>query len=104
MCAAATEKLGLSVPEPLHRRMQAASRGKPRGALQDDYAVAFVKLLDTLDAGESVLFAVVRGPKRRVTVRLNEPLIQRLRAALAHLNLKVTDFACAAIERHHPQA
>jgi hypothetical protein len=104
MSAAASEKLGLVVPEPLHQRMQEASRGKPRGALQEDYAAAFIELLDALEGGETVVFAAVRGPKRRVTVRLNEPLILRLRIALANLNLKVTDFACAAIERHHPQA
>jgi hypothetical protein len=102
MCAAANAKLGLYVPAALHGRMLAASEGRPRGALQDDYAAAFGALLDALDAGEQVTFACVRGPKRRATVRLTEALSARLRLALERLNLKVTDFACAAIERRHP--
>lgn len=103
MCAAASTKLGLVVPGPLHARMVEASRGKPPGALQDDYAAAFTALLDGLDAGDEVVFVAVRGPKRRVTVRLTEGLSHRIRVALARRNLKITDFACAAVERHHPQ-
>jgi hypothetical protein len=104
MCAAASAKLGLFVPALLHARMLAANRDKARGAVQDDYAAAFAALLDALDAGEAVMFAAVRGAKRRVTVRLTEALEQRLRTAITHRNLKITDFACAAIDRHHPQS
>jgi hypothetical protein len=103
MCAPASTKLGLFVPGSLHLRMLDASRGKPRGAVQDDYAAAFAGLLDALDGGALVVFAAVRGPKRRVTVRLTEGLSHRIRHVLERRNLKITDFACAAIERHHPQ-
>jgi hypothetical protein len=78
-----------------------AKRGG-RGALQASYARAFSELLDALDSDRNQIFAVVRGPKRRVTVRLPEALAQRLRGRLPDLNLKITDFACAAIERHLP--
>lgn len=104
MCAAASTKLGLFVPRALHVRMLEASAGKPPGAVQDDYAAAFTGLLDALDAGADVVFAAVRGPKRRVTVRLPEGLSHRIRVVLERRNLKITDFACAAIERHHPQS
>jgi hypothetical protein len=104
MCAAASAKLGLFVPAALHARMQAAAAGKPRGALQDDYAAAFADLLDALDAGEPVVFAAVRGAKQRVSVRLTEALSARLRQALQRETLKITDFACAAIERRYPQS
>ena len=103
MCAAASTKLGLFVPGALHVRMLQASRGKPSGALQDDYAAALVALLDALDAGAEVIFVAVRGPKRRVTVRVTEGLNHRLRITLERRNLKITDFACAAIARHHPE-
>ena len=99
MCAAASVKLGLFVPADLHTRMLAANACRPRGAVQAAYANAFVDLLDALDGGEEILFAAVRGAKRRVTVRLTEALSHRLRIALERLNLKITDFACAAIER-----
>jgi hypothetical protein len=35
-----------------------------------------------------------------VTVRLSQALCDRLREALDGLNLKVTDFACTALDRH----
>jgi hypothetical protein len=38
-------------------------------------------------------------PKRRVTIRLSARLCERLRGRSASLNLKITDFACAAIVR-----
>ncbi len=80
-----------------------ANRDKPRGALQADYASAFVALLDALDGGDDVMFAAVRGPKRQVTIRLSTELCERLRGRSASLNLKITDFACAAIARSLPQ-
>jgi hypothetical protein len=96
-------KLGLFLPAGLHQRMVDANCNKPRGALQDAYAAAFAGLLDALDGGAKVVFAAVRGPKHRVTVRLSRALCARLRARSASLNLKITDFACAAIVRHLPQ-
>ena len=99
MCAAAHEKLGLVVPADLHDRMIASARDRPRGALQAEYAAALTDLLDCLDDGAPLIFAAVRGPKRRVTVRLSEALTLRLRTRLEVLNLKITDFACAAIAR-----
>jgi hypothetical protein len=36
-------------------------------------------------------------------VRVSRALCLRLRERLAHLNLKITDFACAAIVRSLPQ-
>jgi hypothetical protein len=95
-------KLGLFLPAALHDRMVDANRDKPRGALQAAYATAFVALLDALDAGDQMLFAAVRGPKRRVTIRLSAALCERLRGRSASLNLKITDFACAAIVRSLP--
>ena len=96
-------KLGLFLPAGLHQRMVDTNRDKPRGALQAAYAAAFAGLLDALDGGAEVVFAAVRGPKHRVTVRLSQPLCARLRARSASLNLKITDFACAAIVRSLPQ-
>ena len=93
-------KLGLSLPASLHARMIAACRGQPRGALQAAYGEAFRQLLDAVQAGDAVVFAAVRGPKVRVTVRLSRGLSDRLRAALNRLNLKVTDFACTALDHH----
>src|SRR5476649_1370710 len=93
-------KLGLYLPRSLHERMIAAAASVGRGALQAAYAKAFGDLLDALDKGFDLVFAAVRGPKRRVTVRLAETLCERLRRRLAALNLKITDFACAAVERH----
>ncbi len=82
MCAAAIVKLGLFLPAALHARMLTASQDRPRGAVQDDYAAAIEALLEALERGEAVTFACVRGPKRRVTVRLTEALALRLRVAL----------------------
>ena len=97
-------KLGLFLPAALHQQMVDVGRDKPRGALQVAYAAAFEALLDSLDGGAEVVFAAVRGPKRRVTVRLSFALCARLRAHSDRLNLKITDFACTAIVRslHHP--
>ena len=96
-------KLGLYLPPLLHGRMVDLVKGGGRGALQAAYAQAFSDLLDALDGEDTPVFAAVRGPKRRVTVRLPKALSLRLRARLPDLNLKVTDFACAALERHLPQ-
>ena len=76
---------------------------KPRGALQAAYGEAFRRLLDGVQAGDDVVFAAVRGPKVRVTVRLSQALCDRLREALGGLNLKVTDFACTALDRYLAQ-
>ena len=99
----ASFKLGLFVPASLHQQMVDACRHLPRGALQKAYIAAFAALLDDLDAGVEVVFAAVRGPKRRVMVRVSRALCLRLRERLARLNLKITDFACAAIVRSLPQ-
>ena len=96
-------KLGLFLPAGLHQQMVDATRHLPRGALQAAYIAAFAALLDSLDAGVEVVFAAVRGPKRRVMVRVSRALCLRLRERLARLNLKITDFACAAIVRSLPQ-
>jgi hypothetical protein len=93
-------KLGLSLPASLHERMVLSASGQPRGALQAAYGEALGRLLDAVEAGDGVVFAAVRGPKVRVTVRLSQDLCDRLREALARLNLKVTDFACTALDRY----
>jgi hypothetical protein len=93
-------KLGLYLPATLHGRMVAAVRGRPRGALQAAYDTAFREVLDLVESGAELVFAAVRGPKVRVTVRLCAALCARLRRALAGLNLKVTDFACTALGRY----
>jgi len=95
-------KLGLYLPAPQHARMVEAVLGAGRGALQAAYSQAFIDLLDALDAGLEQTFVVVRGPKRRVTVRLPSALCERIRSALTQRSLKITDFACAAIDRHLP--
>jgi len=88
----------------LHEQMAAMAAGSatgppPRGAIQLVYAQAFTGLLEDLDAGQPVVFAAVRGAKARVTLRLPEALCARIRARLGPLNLKLTDFACAAVQR-----
>ena len=93
-------KLGLYLPATLHDRMIATARGRPRGALQAAYDTALSELLDLLESGAEIVFAAVRGPKVRVTVRLSRALCERLRATLAGLNLKITDFACTALDRY----
>ncbi len=97
-------KLGLVLPVGLHEQMAALAGGPatgppPRGAIQLVYAQAFTALLEDLDAGQPVVFAAVRGAKARVTLRLPEDLCVRIRARLEPLNLKLTDFACAAVQR-----
>ncbi len=93
-------KLGLFLPAGLHQRD--GGRQSPHAQRRPASAptcAAFVALLDSLDAGVEAVFAAVRGPKRRVTVRASHALCLRLRERLARLNLKITDFACAAIVR-----
>ena len=97
-------KLGLVLPVGLHEQMAAlagaSATGPPqRGAIQVVYTQAFTALLEDLDAGQPVVFAAVRGAKARVTLRLPEALCARIRARLEPLNLKLTDFACAAVQR-----
>ena len=93
-------KLGLYLPATLHERMIVTTHGRPRGALQAAYDTALRELLDLVDSGAEVVFAAVRGPKVRVTVRLCAALCERLRRVLVGLNLKVTDFACTALDRY----
>ena len=90
-------KLGLFLPPALHDRMVTATGCQ---GLSAAYARALTALLDRIDAGEVVAFAAVRGRKKRVTVRIEQALCDRLRARLTTLNLKITDFACAAVDRH----
>jgi len=99
-------KLGLVLPEPLHRAMIALAARAPirRGALQAAYGAAFQALLADLDAGRAVPFAAVRGAKIRVTLRLPRELCVSIRARLLALTLKLTDFACAAVSRFLAQA
>jgi len=90
-------KLGLFLPPALHERMIGAAGGQ---GLSAAYAQALTSLLDRLDASDAVTFAAVRGRKKRVTVRIDEALRDRLRVRLGTLSLKITDFACAAVDHH----
>ena len=94
-------KLGLFLPPALHRRVVAGCGPRRVGQA---YAQAFAALLDRLDAGEAITFPAVRGPKARITIRLEPGLAARVRARIARLNLKITDFACTAVERALPPA
>jgi hypothetical protein len=104
--ASSSCKLGLVLPESFHIAMIAlAARGPSgRGALQAAYAAALQALLADLDEGRPVTFPAVRGPKIRVTLRLPRGLCETIRARLAALTLKLTDFACAAVSRFLAQA
>jgi hypothetical protein len=93
-------KLGLYLPATLHDRMIDSTGGRPRGALQSAYRQALCDLLEFVESGAEVVFVAVRGPKVRVTVRLCAALCDRIRRALQDLNLKVTDFACTALDRY----
>ena len=90
-------KLGLFLPPALHDRMIAAAG---RNGLSAAYGQALAALLDRIDAGDVIAFAAVRGVKKRVTVRIDQALCDRLRARLPALSLKITDFACAAVDHH----
>ena len=97
-------KLGLVLSEGLHDRMiaRATAPGElapRRGAVRAIYERAFLDLLHALDAGEPVTFAAVRGAKARATLRLPQTLCDRVRTRQALLNLKLTDFAHAAVDR-----
>ena len=83
----ATCKLGLVLPDDLHRRMIAGATTSlaataARGGVQRAYEQAFEDLLQALDAGEETAFAAVRGAKVKVTVRLPEDLCGRIRRRL----------------------
>jgi len=100
MATSLTCKLGLVLPEELHRRMVRCARTAPaRGGVQGVYAAAFESLLGAVDLGEPVAFPAVRSAKVRVTLRLPRALCDRVLACLARLILKLTDFACAAVGR-----
>ena len=98
------EKLGLFLPEGLHEQMLETAetlntRKNPRGCVRVAYERAFAQLVDTLDAGVSVTFPATRGTKDRVAVRISRRLCTRVRGHLETQNLKLTDFAFAAIDR-----
>jgi hypothetical protein len=98
------EKLGLFLPEGLHAAMlnkaeRLNTRKNPRGSVRLIYERAFRELVEALDAGEAVTFPAVRGAKDRVSVRLSRSLCVRVRRQTDALNLKLTDFAFAAIDR-----
>ena len=93
-------KLGLMVPEHLHQNMVrcAAISPRPRGALQRAYTAALQSLLDAVGDREVIAFTRVRTLKICLTVRTPESLRLDVRACLAVRSLKLTDFACAAVE------
>lgn len=101
MTASLTCKLGLVLPETLHRSMVGlAARIAPgRGGIQLAYEAAFEALLAAVSTGEAVAFPAVRAPKVRVTLRLPKAVCERVRACLRRLTLKLTDFACTAVDR-----
>jgi hypothetical protein len=63
------------------------------------YERAFRELVEALESGVEIAFPAVRGAKDRVSVRLSRPLCLRIRRHTDGLNLKLTDFAFAAIDR-----
>ncbi len=99
----AAQKVGLLLPEGFHARMMSAARRdvrrNPRGCIRVAYERAFVQLADSLDAGVAVAFPATRGVKDRVSVRMSGRLCARVRGHLEANNLKLTDFAFAAIDR-----
>jgi hypothetical protein len=100
----AAEKIGLFLPEGLHEQMlrtarRLNTRKNPRGCVRGAYERAFVQLADSLDAGVAVPFPATRGAKDRVSVRMSGRLCARVRRHLETQNLKLTDFASAAIDR-----
>ena len=100
----APEKIGLFLPQGLHDEMLRAARRlntrkNPRGCVRGAYERAFVQLADSLDAGDPVAFRATRGVKDRVSVRMSGRLCARVRGHLQTQNLKLTDFAFAAIDR-----
>ena len=98
------EKLGLFLSEGLHQDMVSAAerlntRKNPRGCVRLIYERAFRELVEALESGVEIAFPAVRGAKDRVSVRLSRPLCLRIRRHTDGLNLKLTDFAFAAIDR-----
>ncbi len=100
----AAEKIGLFLPEGLHDRMLRTARThyrrNPRGCVRGVYERALGQLADNLDAGVPVTFRATRGVKDRVSVRISGRLCARVRGHLETQNLKLTDFASAAIDRY----
>jgi len=100
----AAEKIGLFLPKGLHDQMLTTAkahytRRNPRGCVRGVYERALGQLADNLDAGVAVTFRATRGVKDRVSVRISGRLCARVRHHLETQNLKLTDFACAAIDR-----
>ena len=100
----AAEKIGLFLPEGLHDQMLSTARihytrRNPRGCVRGVYERALGQLADNLDAGVAVNFPATRGVKDRVSVRISVRLCARVRRHLEIQNLKLTDFAFAAIDR-----
>ncbi len=98
------EKIGLFLPQGLHDQMLTTAlthytRRNPRGCVRGVYERALGQLADSLDAGALVTFRATRGVKDRVSVRISGRLCARVRGHLETQNLKLTDFACAAIDR-----
>ena len=98
------EKIGLFLPEGLHDQMlrtarRLNTRKNPRGCVRGVYERALVQLADSLDAGVPVTFHAARGAKDRVSVRICGRLCARVRGHLETQNLKLTDYAFAAIDR-----
>ena len=98
------EKIGLFLPEGLHDQMlrtarRLNTRKNPRGCVRSVYERALVQLADSLDAGVPVTFHAARGAKDRVSVRICGRLCARVRGHLETQNLKLTDYAFAAIDR-----
>jgi len=98
------EKIGLFLPTGMHARMLRTAlslnrRKNPRGCVRGVYETAFGQLADCLDDGAVVVFPAVRGAKDRVSVRISRRLCARIRVQMESRNLKLTDFAFAAIDR-----
>lgn len=95
-----TKKLGLYLPEGVHERMvAAAASSRGGGSVRRTYEQAFNELLQALDAGEPIAFPAVRGAKGCRTIRIGGTISDRIRERHEQLNLKLTDFACAAVHR-----
>ena len=98
------EKIGLFLPQGMHERMLHTAltlnrRKNPRGTVRGVYERALGQLVDSLDDGAAVTFPATRGIKDRISVRISRRLCARVRVHLGTQNLKLTDFAFAAIDR-----
>lgn len=65
--------------------------------LRELYALAFSRLADRVDAGESVDFKVDRRERVRVSLVLSASLLERLNAQRKRLQLLGTEYAVAAL-------